>query len=139
CTSGSCAFRPVDELLLGATGHDLDDGPALLAGERTALLDAHGVADLGAVVLVMRLELAAHPDHPLVDRLAAQPLDACHDGLFPLVGHDASGLGSSLLILLLAVAYSVITIMDACWLPAPTDTLRLLCVHGAVRPTTLLT
>src|SRR5688500_12561980 len=96
CTSGSRVLRPVDELFVRAARHDLDDGPALLARERTALLDAHRVADPGGVLLVVRLELAGEAHDPLVDRVPPQPLDADDDRLVHLVGHHASGLASSL-------------------------------------------
>ena len=85
-TSSSCEPRATTSMTLQRFSR----------GERAALLDAHGVADVRGVLLVVRLELAREPDDPLVDRVPAQPLDADHDGLVHLVGHHAADLGSPL-------------------------------------------
>src|SRR6185503_14532905 len=114
CTGESRLLRPVDQLFMRAARDDLDDRTALLARERAALLDAHGVADPGAVLLVVRLELAAEPNHTLVDRVPAQPLDAHDDGLVHLVGHDVPGLRSSLALHQLAFSASAAARSAAC-------------------------
>src|SRR5204863_7079289 len=99
CTDGSSLAH---QLLVRAAGHDLDHAPALVAGERPALLDAHRIADLGAVLLVMRLELAREAHDALVDRVSPQSLHADHHGLVHLVGDHASDLGSPLALHLLS-------------------------------------
>src|SRR5258706_3001401 len=66
-----------------------DDFPLLGLGDRPAFLDGHGVADLAAVVLVMRRVLLGAANELLVDRVHDATLDADDHRLVRLVAdHD---------------------------------------------------
>src|SRR5439155_14718406 len=93
CTDGSSLAH---QLLVRAARHDLHHTPPLVARQWPALLDAHGVADAGIVLLVVRLELAREADDALVDGVPPKPLDAHHHRLVHLVGHHVPDLRSSL-------------------------------------------
>src|SRR4051812_8708301 len=58
--------------------------PALGLGQRARLLDAHAVADLAAVGLVVRRVLLRARDELLVDRVHDAALDLDRDGLVAL-------------------------------------------------------
>src|SRR6266850_2956634 len=68
---------------------DLLDHPALVPGERARLLDAHPVADLALVLLVVRHEAGSPPQVLAIQRIHHQPLDLDDGGLVHLVAdHD---------------------------------------------------
>src|SRR3712207_4733863 len=66
----------------------LVEAPALRAAQRAALDDADGVAGVGVVVLVVRVQRRRRPDDLLVAPVAARGVDAHGDGLVGLVGDD---------------------------------------------------
>src|SRR2546421_4842239 len=70
--------------------HDLDYAPALLLGDGARLRDAHQVADLALVLLVVGLEADAVLQDLLVERMALQVLELDHDGLLHLVRDHAA-------------------------------------------------
>src|SRR5579884_3685151 len=74
-------LRPLD---------DLDQTPALVARHRPALLDAHQVARLRLVRLVVRLEARRLADDLLVDGVRDARLGDDDDGLVHLVARDAA-------------------------------------------------
>src|SRR4051812_46085553 len=61
--------------------HDLCQPPALRLRQRTGLDDAHDVARLRRVALVVGMELGRAADHLLVARVRAHGLDLDHDRL----------------------------------------------------------
>src|SRR5277367_5264368 len=65
-------------------GHDF---PALALGDRAAFADAHLVADLEAIGLVVGGVLLRARDELLVDRVHDAPLDQDRYGLVALVAH----------------------------------------------------
>src|SRR5260221_9176402 len=67
--------------------HDLDQTPALLLAQRARLLDAHDIADPGAIGLVMRLEARGLFVRTFVDRVTLEGLDGHDDGFLHLVAH----------------------------------------------------
>src|SRR5947208_8592903 len=78
---GALLRRPLQDLL---------DHPALVPGERARLLDAHPVADLALVLLVVGHEAGAPPQVLAVQRVHDQPLDLDNRGLVHLVAdHDS--------------------------------------------------
>src|SRR5580765_2001246 len=64
------------------------DRPALALGDRPALLNAHGLADLVDIGLVMRRILLRAPHELLVDRVHDAALDLDDDRLVHLVADD---------------------------------------------------
>src|SRR6478672_5591321 len=68
--------------------HDLREPPALRLRERARLHDAHGVADAGRVLLVVRVELDSATDDLLVLGMALDHVDLDDDRLVALVGDD---------------------------------------------------
>src|SRR6478672_3628070 len=68
--------------------HDLREPPALRLRERARLHDAHGVADAGRVLLVVRVELDRATDDLLVLGMALDHVDLDDDRLVALVGDD---------------------------------------------------
>src|SRR5256885_9025669 len=77
---GALLRRPLQDFL---------DHPALVPGERARLLDAHPVADLALVLLVVRHEAGAPLQVLAVKRVHHQPLDLDDRRLVHLVaGHD---------------------------------------------------
>src|SRR5438270_1701782 len=79
--SARCSFSPLE---------DLDQTPALVARHRAALLDAHQIARLRVVLLVVRLEARRLADDFLVDGVRHARLRHDHDGLVHLVALDAA-------------------------------------------------
>src|SRR5690349_11038416 len=67
---------------------DLNHAPALVARERTALLDEDAVADLGVVLLVVRLVALTALDVLVIDGVTHAARDLDHDGLGHLVAGD---------------------------------------------------
>src|SRR3954453_7916436 len=80
--------------------------PALRLRQRPRLDDADDVADVRGVLLVVRVELDAAPDHLLVPRVRLDHVDLDHDRLVHRVGHDdaAALLGATALVLGLRLA-----------------------------------
>src|SRR5581483_9766683 len=67
---------------------DLGGPPLLRLGRGRALADADDVADVRAVLLVVRMELDRAPDHLLVARVRAHRVDLDDDRLVHRVRHD---------------------------------------------------
>src|SRR4029450_1343617 len=67
---------------------DLDEPPAVGAAERAALHQANGVADVGVVVLVVRVQRRAGADDLLVLAVPARDVDAGGGRLVGPVGDD---------------------------------------------------
>src|SRR5579884_2098259 len=67
---------------------DLGEAPALRPRQRPRLDDADGVADVRRVLLVVRVELHAAPDHLLVLGMRLDQVDLDDDRLVALVGDD---------------------------------------------------
>src|SRR6185437_1019970 len=61
--------------------HDFGEAPVLRLRERTRLDDAHDVADLRGVLLVVRVELRRTPDDLLVARVRLDRVDLDDDRL----------------------------------------------------------
>src|SRR5438132_1431856 len=61
--------------------HDFHEAPVLRLRERPRLDDADDVADVGGVLLVVRMELDAAPDDLLVARVRLDRVDLDHDRL----------------------------------------------------------
>src|SRR6266540_764795 len=68
--------------------HDLDEAPALRLRERSRLDDADDVADVRAVLLVVRVELRAAADDLLVARVRLDRVDLDDDRLVHRAGDD---------------------------------------------------
>ena len=68
--------------------HDLDQAPALGARQRPRLADDHGVADVGVVALVVRVQRARGAHDLLVAAVAPGDVDPHGDRLVGLVGDD---------------------------------------------------
>src|SRR6266850_6691282 len=76
--------------LLRRPFQDFLDHPALVPGQRARLLDAHPVADLALVLLVVGHEARPPLQILAVQRVHDEPLHLDHRGLVHLVaGHDA--------------------------------------------------
>ena len=67
---------------------DLDEPPALGAGERPALHHADRVPLAGLVLLVVGVQRAGRADHAAVDPVPADPVDPDRDRLVALVRDD---------------------------------------------------
>src|SRR3954463_11178678 len=74
---------------LGAR-HDLGDPPALVLGQRPGLGDAHDVADLAGLLLVVRLVLLLLRHVLAVAAVLHAPLDLHHHRLRHLVRRDGA-------------------------------------------------
>src|SRR5437879_1894192 len=83
----------LDRLSRTAT-QDLLDNPVLVFADRAGLGNQHGVADLAAVGLVVRLEAARAAQGAAVQSVAGHQLDFDHHGLVHLVARDAARLGA---------------------------------------------
>src|SRR5687768_3680406 len=70
---------------------EADDGEALVARDRSVLLDLDLVADLVLIGLVVRLVAAARADVLAVERVAARRDALDHDGLLHLRLDDLAG------------------------------------------------
>src|SRR5215471_13831547 len=72
----------------GRLAHNLFQRPPLQPRERARFLDAHHIAEMRFIFLVVRVELLADRDHAAVEcmRLLARHFD--HDRLLHLVRHD---------------------------------------------------
>src|SRR6185437_15486167 len=68
----------------------LQHHPALVLGDRPALLDEHQVADLEGLFLVVGVELLGAPHRLLEQRMRVAPLHLDHHGLGVLVGHHCA-------------------------------------------------
>src|SRR6185436_12354704 len=77
----------LDHRLAGPLQH-FDEAPALGAAERTALDQADRVADVGLVLLVVRVQRGRRADDLLVHPVLPGHVDADRDGLVGLVGDD---------------------------------------------------
>src|SRR6478735_2054855 len=87
---------------------DLDDAPALRGGQRPGLHEEDAVADAGAVLLVVSLQLAGAADDLAVHRVLEAVLDGDDDGLVHLVADDESLAGlAEPAVLCLCVAHVV--------------------------------
>src|SRR6478735_7670447 len=87
---------------------DLDDAPALGGGQRPGLHEEDAVADAGAVLLVVSLQLARAADDLAVHRVLEAVLDGDDDGLVHLVADDESLAGlAEPAVLCLCVAHVV--------------------------------
>src|SRR5205814_7721682 len=64
--------------------------PAFALGQRPGLLDAHAVADIRLVFIVVREKFAVGGHDLLELRMTEPPLDPDHDGLVHFVGNDSS-------------------------------------------------
>src|SRR5687768_2799632 len=78
----------VNRTWLTGTLDNLHEPPALRLREWAGLLDAHGIAGVGVVRLVVRVQLGRLLDELAVDGVLHLPLDGDSDGLVHLVGHD---------------------------------------------------
>src|SRR6478735_6574874 len=67
---------------------DLDDAPALRRGQRPGLHEEDAVADAGAVLLVVSLQLVRAANDLAVHRVLEAVLDGDDDGLVHLVADD---------------------------------------------------
>src|SRR4051812_10508705 len=67
---------------------DFHEPPVLRLRERPRLDDPDDVADVRLVLLVVRMELAAAPDHLLVPRVDPDQVDLDDDRLVHRVGDD---------------------------------------------------
>src|SRR3954470_10785395 len=70
---------------------DLDQPPPLVLRQRPRLDDAHGVADLRRVLLVVGLQPLRARHHLPIDRVRHATLDRHHHRLLHLVAHHESG------------------------------------------------
>src|SRR5690348_76583 len=82
----------LDWLDLHGLAKNLDQPPALVFAEWARLLNAHSVADVGGVMLVMRLELGGVLVGALVERVALERLDGDDNRLLHLVAGNAADL-----------------------------------------------
>src|SRR6478735_8411718 len=72
---------------------DLDDAPALRRGQRPGLHEEDAVADAGAVLLVVSLQLVRAANDLAVHRVLETVLDGDDDGLVHLVADDETFAG----------------------------------------------
>src|SRR5688572_33319283 len=73
--------------LLTSAVDDLDHAPPLVLRQRARLHDAHRVAGLRVVLLVVRFHLRGARYHLAVAGVREAPLEANHDGLLHLVAN----------------------------------------------------